>query len=264
VNKPYTPIERLKVELLKGKTWRYLRYLHAREALKLIPFYDDVLVIGAGNGLAEIALAIEYPNKHFHLTDHDAAQHTFEHAKNFKRKYNLQNITFGSLNILQPKSRKYDVVYSVEVLEHIKNDKRAAKNMRALANKYVFCLVPFAEKSLNDNQEERKKAFKNHEHFVVGYDKKTLSEYFPYPLEIRGCYWKNEGGVFRQKLTAMDVSTIEKNYISLAKEASYDLKLNVQEMANQAGGIWVLSAKTRFIYIVNKILKHLRFLTMRR
>ena len=99
---------------------------------------------------------------------------------------------------------------------------------------------------------------------MCGYDEKTLSEYFPYPVEIRGCYWKNEGRVLRKKLQNMDVSSIEKTYISLAKEARYDLKLKVQATNKEAQGIWVLSAKTPVTMIVSKILKHLRFLAMRR
>ncbi len=74
-------IERARLELLKGKTWRYLRYLHTRHALKFISGWEDMLVVGAGSGLAEIALAIEYPDKHFHLTDHENTTHSFEYTK---------------------------------------------------------------------------------------------------------------------------------------------------------------------------------------
>jgi|SaaInlStandDraft_4_1057021.scaffolds.fasta_scaffold40157_3 hypothetical protein len=235
-------IERVKLELLKGKTWRYLRYLHASQALAVVTDWHDVLVIGAGNGLAELVLAMEYPDKHFHLTDHEAATHSFRHAKNFQQKYDIKNISFGSLNILEPESKGFDIVYSVEVLEHIKEDKKAALNMNNLAKKYVFCLVPFAEKSLNDNKVKREDVLKRFEHFVVGYDENTLTNFFPNPIAVRGCYWADEGLAFRLKLSNMDIPSIEESYNDLVCLAKNDIKKQVQLTQKQALGIWIISA----------------------
>ena len=232
---------RVRLELLKGKTWRYLRYLHTRQALGLMSDWKDVLIVGAGNGLAEIALALEFPNKLFHLTDYEGATHSFKHAKAFVKMFELGNVSFGGLNILKPEIRQFDVVYSVEVLEHIEDDARAALNMNQLSKRYVFCLVPFAQDALNDNVELRKRLYEEYEHFVAGYDAKKLVSLFPNPIAVRGCYWQDAGAIFRRKLTAMDVDAIEKEYEELIFEASKDLKNSVQTIQKDALGIWIVS-----------------------
>lgn len=234
-------IETVKLELLKGKKWRYLRYLHASEALKNAHDWKDMLIIGAGNGLAEIALAMEYPDKLFHLTDYESATHSFTHAKNFIERFDIKNVTFGSCNILEPECEKFDIVYSIEVLEHIKEDKKAACNMNSLANKYVFCLVPFAETILNDNEKKRKQAFIRHEHYVVGYDENTLINLFPNPIVTRGCYWADSGLSFREEISEMDLLEIKDSYDNLVSLAENDIKNYVQSKLKEAQGIWVLS-----------------------
>jgi hypothetical protein len=44
---------------------------------------------------------------------------------------------------------RYDLVTSVEALEHIDEDAVAAAEMLTAAAKYVFALVPFADKAAN-------------------------------------------------------------------------------------------------------------------
>lgn len=240
-------LNRVRLELLKGKTWRYLRYIHARYALNLVTDWDNLLVVGGGYGLAEVALAIENPKKHFHLTDYDDATHSFKSAKAFKKKYGLENITFGKLDILEKQTEKFDVVYSIEVLEHIQNDNLAAQNMLEMASKYVFCLVPFAEPAVNDNPRRRARAMERHEHFVVGYDQETLTRLFPTPLRMQGCYWSSNGVEFRKQLTDMELSDIEIQYQSLSDLAKHDIRQEIPTSEKQANGIWVLSkTKRRF------------------
>lgn len=238
-------LRRLKLELLKGKTWRYLRYIHARQALTMVTDWKSVVIIGGGAGLAEIALAIEFPNKKFHITDHEGATHTFNRARHFVEEFKLNNVTFGRLNILSAQEKKYDIVYSVEVLEHIKKDKEAALNMCDCAKKYIFCLVPFAEEEVNNNSEIRKEVFEKFEHYVAGYDEKTLMSLFPRPIAIRGCYWREAGIPFRSKLTKMDESEIKVEFNNLLDEAHMDIKNQVQETTKEALGIWILSDAKR-------------------
>lgn len=76
--------ERLKAvhtALLEGRTWRYLRYLHARCALSAAQDVSSVLVVGAGHGLAELALAVEHPEVNFVLTDWSGASHSVRRAR---------------------------------------------------------------------------------------------------------------------------------------------------------------------------------------
>ena len=231
----------MKVVLLKGKTWRYLRYIHARNALSLAEDWKDILVVGAGNGFAEIALALEYPDKHFYLSDYENATHSTLHARALIKRYKINNISFIDLNILDKPERQYDIVYSVEVLEHIKDDVLAAHNMLLSARKYIFCLVPFATPADNQNKELRQRVLETHEHHVVGYNAEELSQFFIDIVKIQGCYWTDAGVIFRKKLTAMSLNDIECNIPELVNEASLDIKDSIPTSLREALGIWILA-----------------------
>ena len=194
--------------------------------------------------MAEIALALEYPNKIFHLTDHLGSSHSLIQAKRLVRKFSIKNTSFGKFNILDELVKpiqKYDIVYSIEVLEHIEDDVRAAKNMNKISNKYIFCLVPYAEMEINNDQNQRKSAWQKHEHYVVGYDKETLLNYFPNNLATHGCYWLDSGMKFRQNLTAQSNTEIERNFASLLKESELDLQNKSPNSRGEALEIWILS-----------------------
>jgi SAM-dependent methyltransferase len=237
-------LQRLKVALLLAKTWRYLRYCHAREAMKLLPDVSSVLVVGAGTGLAEIALALEFRHIRFLLTDYAAATHTLTRAKDLVSSLKLDNVEFQQLDILAPDGAvgKFDLTYSVEVLEHIKDDVTAAGNLRALSSRYVFTLVPFADAQANNDREKRQRVWEKNEHYVVGYDSERLTELFPNPIAIRGCYWKTAGQAFRAKLQDMTPEFIKENADALGQEALADLLIDrIPQRLREALGIWIVS-----------------------
>lgn len=62
-------IETIKRALVLKRKWAYPRYPHTREALLLTEGVETVLVTGSGHGLAEIKLALEFPEIQFHPTD---------------------------------------------------------------------------------------------------------------------------------------------------------------------------------------------------
>ena len=201
-----------------------------------------MLVIGGGYALAEVALAIEFPGMRFHVTDHGGARHTVDRARRLIDMHGLANISFGELDILDPgDAERYDLVYSVEVLEHIAEDERAAANMRALARGHVFTLVPFAEDAINDDPARRARAREVAEHERVGYDAKRMIALFPDPVALRGCYWADAGLLLRQRLTAMGDGEIEANAADLAALGNEDLRPIIQTSIRQAAGIWILS-----------------------
>ncbi len=161
--------------------------------------------------------------------------------KKLQKEYDINNLTFGSLNILQPGNCKFDIVCSVEVLEHIKEDEAAAYNMNNLAKKYVYCLVPFAEQALNEDKKWREAVFTKFGHYVAGYDVKTLVRLFSNPIAIQGCYWRDAGVAFRRKLTHMEVPVIKNDYPNLINEAEGDIKNRIQAKQKDALGVWILS-----------------------
>ena len=232
----------VRLELLRGKTWRYLRYRHAREAVRLIAPDASVLVIGGGHALAEVALALEFPDMRFHVTDHAGASHTVERSRRLIARYEISNISFGELDILKPDgTAQHDLVYSVEVLEHIAEDARAAENMRRLARGHVFTLVPFAEDAINDDPAWRKRAREAAEHERVGYDAKRLIGLFPDPVALRGCYWADAGLVLRRRLTDMSGDEIAAAATDLEAQGAEDLRPLIPTTIRAAAGIWILS-----------------------
>lgn len=230
------------IDLLLGRTWRLLRYLHARRALLHASDVKTVLVVGAGGGLAEIALALEFPEKNFILTEQSVAEQTFARAKYYTERFALSNVSFKQLDILDVSSEaKYDLVYSIEVLEHIKDHQKASESMRSLANKYIFCLVPFAETEVAMDATIRQEAYDRNGHYVPGYNQKELEALFPGVVLINGCYWNNHGCPFRRKITKMSNRELKVDFANLFQEAQQDVRDAVQHSVKEARGIWILS-----------------------
>jgi hypothetical protein len=139
----------------------------------------------------------------------------------------------------RPTTFRADLVCSVEVLEHIEDDERAAAGMRE-AGRRVFCLVPFADAATNADPERRRKAWERHEHFVVGYDAQTLSARFGGPIVMRGCYWSDAGAVLRRQLTDSTDDAIRARAPALFELAQSDLRDAVPVGPEDASGIWGL------------------------
>lgn len=235
-------IEFMERQLILKRRWSYLRYIHAREALLRAEGVESVLVIGSGHGYAEITLALEFPGIHFHLTDVvTETTPNYHNARKFAEEWDLGNVTFGLRNILSPEPGRYDMVSSVEVLEHIENDSLAAAEMRAAANKYVFALIPFADKATNADQAHRRRLFNSHGHYVVGYDEEDLRKLFPDVVVMRGCYWKEHGGAHRKRLYEMSNKEVRAGMAELQAEAHRDMVDTVPRVYPEAQGIWVLA-----------------------
>ena len=235
-------------KLLQRKTWNYLRYLHAEKAIRsLLVRYPNsvssVLVIGCGTGLAETLLAVKYPEIYFTLTDYQGATHNTEEARSMQSEYGLKNISWSGLDLLDSSSyqSQFDLVYSIEVLEHIEDDHLAVQNMHKLSKRYVFCLVPFSEESRNSDSLLREKVWKNHEHYLCGYNLERLIKLFPSIINISGCYWKRYGCLFRKKLTSLSAQQITDDMPTLLDEAKSDLVDEIPTTVGDALGIWIIA-----------------------
>lgn len=235
-------LDEMTKRMLLKRRWAYLRYLHTREALVLAKDVESVLVVGAGHGYAEVALALEFPEKRFHLTDIESERTpNYHNAQNLVDRWNLKNVTFGVQNILVPERGRHDLVASVEVLEHIEDDTLAAAEMRAAANRYVFALIPFADKTTNADEAMRARVFESHEHFRVGYDEEDLRKLFPGIVALRGCYWREHGGAHRKHLYDMTNEEVNASLAELREEAQHDIVDGVPEVYPEAQGIWMLA-----------------------
>lgn len=234
---------KIKLILLRDKKWRYLRYMHFKNYLeKVADEVQSVCICGAGGGFAEVALAIEFPQIKFTLTDIIANGYpSYHRAMDIAWRFGIDNIGFSVWNVLAPTKRRFDLVASTEMLEHIKNDQAAANNMRNAAKKYLYCLVPFAEDSRNANPAARKRAWDHCEHYVCGYDARRLQELFGKPLAIAGTYWNKHGGALRAKLEALSTEEIDQQSPLLFSEAALDDTGVLQSTVREAAGIKILT-----------------------
>jgi hypothetical protein len=238
-------IAKARLTLLRGKTWRYLRYLHFRDAVSRVANdVDSICVCGAGHGYSELAVAAEYPDIEFTLTDIVDTEHGYPnyHATmDMAWKWGIENLKFSVWNVLEPTHRRFDLVASTEMLEHIKDFRTAAANMRQAARKFVYCLVPYADKATNANPAKRNEAWEKHKHHVFGYDAEELSELFPSPMMLAGAYWNGSGGKLREYLSDLDDEAIRRSVSELEQLAATDLVSAIPTSLEDAIGIKILS-----------------------
>ncbi len=163
-------LKHLRLLLLRQKGWRYLRYLHLRDFVyQLRGDIRSVGVCGAGLGLSELAIAVEYPDIQFTLTDVVLpGRPNYWKAMDMCMRWGLLNVRFGVWDLLETSPCRFDAVVSTEVLEHIENATLALKNQRAAARHAFYALTPFATAVENSDAERRMKAYLTHEHFVCG------------------------------------------------------------------------------------------------
>jgi SAM-dependent methyltransferase len=235
-----SPLVEAQRELLRARGWSYLRYLHLREGLRSCEGVRSVLSVGCGDGAAEVALAVENPNIQFTLTD------IAPPGKELRRRlagWGVENVRCGVLDIMAPDEEPHDLVMSVEVLEHIRDDATAAANMRALAREWVFALVPFASEADNRDEDELRRQWEAHEHCRVGYNEDDLRRLFPGAVDIRGCYWRDAGARWRAELSAAPDDALADPVTALRflGQAENDLRPGVPGSREQAFGIRVLA-----------------------
>lgn len=226
--------------MLLRRRWAFLRYLHLRKAFCMTEDVETYLGIGAGDCLSELAIAIEFPNVHFLCTEPEMSNRQ-DRAKAFIKSFRVKNMTFGAYDGLVPGLKRYDMVSSIEVLEHIENDSLAAAEMRASSNKYVFALVPFADKEAQSNEEENKRQFEVHGHYRTGYDAADLTRLFPNIIAIRGAYWRKYGIAWRRRITDMSDEDVINSRDELHDEALTDTVEAVQNLRFEALAIWMLA-----------------------
>jgi len=238
--------DKVRRTLMHGRTWRYLRYIHLREAFLAVgDQIESVGVVGAGHGYSEIALAIEFPHIHFTLTDIIAPGYPNYHkAMDICWKWGINNVAFSVWNVLEPSNRRFDMVCSTEVLEHIEDAKSAAAKMREAAEKFVYCLVPFADKETNANENKRKRALEAHGHFVYGYDAEDLESLFPDPVFLKGAYFEEAGQVLRHQLKDLSPEEIDAQLADLKALAEADIQDRIPETPAEGQGIKILSRTT--------------------
>lgn len=233
----------LRKRLLLHRGWNYLRYLHLRDAFTRTEGVRSALAIGAGRGYAELALAIEFPDVAFTITELEGSRgsRVIGKSHHLAETWKLDNVAFAFHDIREPVAKRHDFVSAIEVLEHIAEESLAAAQLRAASNRYVFVLVPFAEARLDADPKRRERVLAEYGHHRLGYDEPALAELFPRGVHVQGCYWNDRGAKLRETLGALDDDAIVARQSELEAQATEDLDDRMPEALSDAQGIRVLA-----------------------
>jgi SAM-dependent methyltransferase len=235
--------DRLLDAVLRRRKWALHRHVHLQAAFDAAAACQpirSVLAVGCGAGLSEMYLAACHPDVEFTLTDFDSSR--VEVAQRTAKDFQLANVGFRRLNLLAPpSSERYDLVVSIEVLEHIGRDQQAASHMVAVADKFVWALVPSASEGDLVDPTRLRGAWRRNEHVRPGYTGRTLRTLFEEGrlTWMRNCYF-NPGALFLRNLLdqASDEQIFESRQ-SILDAAAADVRDELLE-DDTVGGIEIL------------------------
>lgn len=147
------------LEKLKGKKHLIIRAERVKKQLDtVINFFsksDTVLEVASGKGFMLTQLLDYFDN----VTGMDL----HPYVKNYNKKNNPR-AEFIVCDFLEfPEENKYDVIFAMDVMEHIEDANKFVNKMAALANKYVVVQVP-VDRSLK-LVNNKSKGFDGHVHY---------------------------------------------------------------------------------------------------
>ncbi len=228
--------------LMFHRRWSYLRYLHLREAFLLTRDVKSALSVNSGQGYAELALALEFPEVQFRFEwDGPGDAPAWDPGRKLVETWGVSNLSFARHDLDSIAPATYDLVCSIETIARAENDREAAAALRRIARRYVFILAPFADPETNASERLRERLRKQHAQHRVGYDLDTLSDLLERPLCVRGCYWSDFGGQLREKLAMLSDAEVRASLPLLQEEANRDLVEEIPLLYPLAFGIWGLA-----------------------
>lgn len=236
-------LQKIQRELMLRRGWVYLAYLHLRDAFQQVhQECESFLSIGCGIGLAEIALALEFPETDFHLTE-IMVDNDLKYRKGMQivSEWSIPNVTFGFYDILTPAPARYDFVSALHVLEYIENDLLATAQMRAVSEKYIYTVVSFATLEQQSDPTLKERAWKRQQMYRVGYDRDNIQRLFPNVILSRGCYWNEGGAKLRQELEKISDKEIQTSLTDLVKLAEIDIKDQEWDINDKCSSILMLA-----------------------
>lgn len=167
------------------------RLLHLLDAASTINNFAPKLIysVGSGKGYHEIIMASIFPEAEVCAIDLEVQQHEFSLP-------NLKNIRgdITNKNFLSS-LKKADFVFSIECLEHVKEDKRAFLSMASLVARdgYFYIELPYATDWERNDAETRHREFQTFGHYTPGYDVRQLEEMANLgnmtPVYIKNIFW---------------------------------------------------------------------------
>jgi len=164
----------LLLDLLLLRTW------HVKRALKKIrrEFKDEASVLDAGSGFGQYTWRMSRMNSKWRIKAIDINSEQIDDCNSFFMKTGLsERISFqtGDLTMLQD-SDCYDIILSVDVMEHIEEDLLVFKNFyRSLNKNGVLVISTPSDQGGSDVHSDEEESFID-EHVRDGYGIKDISE----------------------------------------------------------------------------------------
>jgi SAM-dependent methyltransferase len=239
------PAGRLLVEILRRRTWSLHRHVHLVAAFEQVHAetpLSSVVSVGCGAGLSELFLAARHPEVRFTLTDFDASR--LEGAEARMTALELSNVSFETLDLLaEPSGPTYDLVTSIEVLEHIDDDGLAARHLARLTHDHLWILVPFCRESALTNPASLQRAWEKFEHHRPGYTFETLGRLVEGSdvRWMRNCYRPPDALTLRQRLSQATDDELRRDRDELIRSALEDVGDDHRQ--DKSGGIEVLARR---------------------
>lgn len=165
-------LDRHVYECVNLRRYFFPRLVHLADAIGRIPEAPrSVLAIGVGVGYQEAFLAGRFPEMTVLATDIERQIVDFP----------MPNLAFKEMNLLDPPGdERYDLVFSIECLEHIEDWRTAFRHKAAMVRPggALYISVPFASVSEQQDPELQKTAWEENEHFTPGFTFEDLEELF--------------------------------------------------------------------------------------
>jgi SAM-dependent methyltransferase len=162
------------LDLLLLRTW------HVKKALRKIAgqFPGEASVLDAGSGFGQYSWRMSRMNRHWNIKAVDINKEQIDDCSAFFNKSGLEGrVTFneGDLTVLK-ETNQYDLILSVDVMEHIEDDVQVFKNFfSALKNNGVLLISTPSDQGGSDVHGEDEESFID-EHVRDGYSIQDISE----------------------------------------------------------------------------------------
>jgi SAM-dependent methyltransferase len=222
------------------KGYFFLRLAHLLHALDVTNDVTRVLSIGCGMGYHEAYLAARFAQLRVDAAD----------MKLPEDEWRLPNLRFQHLDIMNPTGgMNYDLVFSIECLEHIEDYRTAFRNMAAKVapGRYFYLSVPFASQDEQRDESARRTAWEVAEHYTPGFDFATLQEYFGDAgftiLAARNMFYCALAHPLNALMKHMDARDIENGLADIVKLFLLDLRDDRVATSREAEGVWVLARR---------------------
>jgi SAM-dependent methyltransferase len=162
------------LDLLLLRTW------HVKKILRKIvrQFPGDASVLDAGSGFGQYTWRMSKMNSHWKIKAVDINSEQIEECNRFFGKKGLSDrVTFSMCDLTKlSDSNKYDIVLSVDVMEHIEEDLLVFQNFyRSLRENGILIISTPSDKGGSDVHDDTEESFID-EHVRDGYSISDISE----------------------------------------------------------------------------------------